>query len=408
MYAAASLLLMALAAGVLDSVRRSTQIPPTLRGLGRCAALAGGALAAGAAGFNVVMRSSDAPFAASPGCAMLWTIAAAGPFLLVGATLGTIFVLWVEQAEAAATMGARGLRYMGLAAACAAFFGAVQFIELMGSYATLTAAALALVAVGGTVLIHLPQREARVGWDAASVFGAVFMMALLLPSAGEGWLSNRQQRPGRIIESWWATLTIGAHGDVGLLGQSLYAADFAPAFPALDLPPGRIGMLGLAKLQGAPSSSGQDWLPLDPELAERLDPGAAPGVPALRALRTSLAHYDTLVLRLDTLPAAMQGRMASPTFMDAALEHIMPGGALIVVLPNDDNRAAGAMERFKLAAERAARVGWSGAVEGRNGRITALAFATEPPHGLHTAELANSAPSDPALLAQVLNPSTHK
>ena len=244
------------AVGLWAGSRRAAFAGHEIGRVGQHCAIAGVSVALGVAVLNVVTRASYAPFLSTPGYWLLWGLCACLPLGLAGYAIGQGGMAVLRRSPSRVRTGSGLLRMVFLAAAFTSLGVALPLLEALGSYATLVAAALALLATGGILIIHEPSfATGRARVRVATVFTAVLLMTWLMPAAGAGWLSTREHSRGRLVESWWLTYDVGPMGGARLLestapaGAEVRAA--ATTFPAHALdwsrlaPPCRVGVVSL-------------------------------------------------------------------------------------------------------------------------------------------------------------------
>ena len=193
-------MLLAGSIGIWIASKRMLLVRHRIGSLGTHCVISGVLLAAGVAVFNIVVRSSCTTFRDTPGFWLLWAICAFVPFVAVAHAVGYGGIAVLRRSAYFADTGSTILRMMLVAVGVSFLFVALCLIELLGSYATLVAAALALLATGGILIIHEPSYvsgPSRAG--TVLVFAAVLAMTWFMPQAGGGWLRGQLVSRGSIV-----------------------------------------------------------------------------------------------------------------------------------------------------------------------------------------------------------------
>jgi hypothetical protein len=288
----------------------------------------------------------------------------------------------------------------------------VPLVNGLGTYAALVAAALGLVAMGGTLLIHAPHGPQERAWlDVGGVFAAVAVLAVLLPRAGESWLRDRQHRDEQVVESWWGSFALRPGEQVRPLGEDdeLTARRVSLPEPVIPVAPHEaIGLFSIAGPEKPPAAGRLRWLAYAPEVAGRCAGGNSPDadIPALRFLRWTHQRYGVLLVDLASLPRSTRQRLASPAFLRRALARLAPGGAVALTI---DAASAGDLHtRILDAARRTDSVGWAAVLESAEGQAAGVILASSEPgqlivregYRLRTYPLVPATDSSTGLLAQ--------
>jgi hypothetical protein len=345
-------LVVCIAAGMGRAFRRSIGKTLSASACGVLCTFAGAVLAAGAACFSMVTRTSDAGFLHTPGMWVLWALCACVPLAVAGWALGGCCRVLLARSPDRLEAGA-GLLQIVLLSICVAFLAvALVLLERLGSYATLVAIALALVATGGTLIIHDPaSRPSARRWRLAGVFASVIGMIILMPEAGRRWLGHQQHVPGPLFESWWITHELGGH----TAGRTRSGTPPTPANGLVDWYQVRADCrIGVVSLLGDAHPD------LPPHFQGRVDQWAIlnltgrPGAwPALRALRTTRDRYDVLIIALDDSPDAFARRLVSDGLLAQACTRLSPEGLLLCVLPPGNDGVAAAQHFLPADAQAA-------------------------------------------------------
>lgn len=299
-------------------------------------ALAGGVLAAGMALFNLVTRASYPAFLHSPAVWLLWGVGAALPVAVLAWALGGGIRAFLSRSADDPGAGAVLLQILISASAGAFLVIVFPLLERLGSYPLLVATALALLATGGTLVIHDPSMSRRLQrFRLTAVFGGVVVMTFLMPEAGRHWLGHQQRLRPRMWESWWGTQDVpGPRRDWGAV--ALLDGDVLDWYRVrAGCRVGVISLFGDARLDLPASFSGRvdQWALLTRRTAPRATLDERPALQALRATRN---RYDVLVLALaDAAPEFVQGLLADG-LLERAWAHLAPDAALICVTPSGD------------------------------------------------------------------------
>ena len=351
--------------GIWIASKRMLLVRHRIGSLGTHCVISGVLLAAGVAVFNIVVRSSCPTFRDTPGFWLLWAICAFVPFVAVTHAVGYGGIAVLRRSAYFADTGSAVLRMMLVAVGISFLFVALCLIELLGSYATLVAAALALLATGGILVIHEPSYvsgPSRAG--TALVFTAVLAMTWFMPQAGGGWLRDQQVSRGRLLESWSLTCDVRSEGELRFIGdggsgeQSLDESAISKMADICDwssLPSNcRVGAISLL-------GDDSNWVPLDfPGQVERLlvepsmwwrinslrlDREVADSVagkvryrllPAIRSLRASSDTYDLLLITFRDMPYTMSRRVLASDFFERALPRLAPDGVMVAMFSHDE------------------------------------------------------------------------
>ncbi|HRX83517.1 MAG TPA: hypothetical protein P5572_00700 [Phycisphaerae bacterium] len=324
--------------------------PHALGAFGMRCALAGGAMAAGMALFNLVARASYPAFLHTPAAWVLWAFGACVPVGVLAWALGGGIHVFISRSSDDPATGAALIQILLGSAGAACLVVAFPLLEGVGSYPTLVAMALALVAMGGTLVIHDPyagQKAHRA--RLAGVFGGVVVMTFLMPEAGRRWLGHQQRVRGRMWESWWVTQdlaraehtqaeraaeTILAGGD-GLIDWYRVRAGCRVGVVSLlgdmhlELPArfsGRVDQWGVLAAAGGEGAESNDAL--------------AEAAPALQALRATRNAYDVLIVALEDAPPEFACRLLAEGLLERTWARLAHDATLICVLPGGEATVA--------------------------------------------------------------------
>ncbi len=330
-------LLASAAGGVALAARWSAQSDHGIGTWGVQTAVAGVALAAGGAVFSLVIGVSYRGFIHGPGSWLLWLLCACVPVGVAGHVIGYGSLAVLRRSGFVSASGAVVLQTIFTGAAVACAFVALAALEILGSYATLVASALALLAMGGILVIHEPGARtprARV----TGVFAAVLLMIWLMPLAGRNWLSNREVARGRLVESWWVSVDGRARATMG-------EAAPAAARAMVDwrrLPMGaRVGVVSLFGETLAEAPAGfQGRLHHLALVDDRGRLGGVGGGPederlAWRAWRAGTQRYDVLILLLADVPGSLRAQVLRGSTLQWVARRMSPDG-VIVALVNEN------------------------------------------------------------------------
>jgi hypothetical protein len=334
------LLIFCCGAGMVTACRRCRL--ENRHGMGsfgvRCA-LAGGVMALGMALFNIVTRASYPAFLQSPAAWVLWILCAGAPLVVISHVLGRGVVAFLERSAGDPKAGAALWQMMLAGAALAVLVVTFTLLERLGSYPTLVAMALVLLAMGGTLIIHDPfSNPAAHRLRLAGVFGGVIAMTFLMPEAGRRWLGHQQRLRGRLVESWWVTHEL-ANNRPALSpdGSTLTGVD--ALIDWYQMPVGaRVGVVSLfadKRLTLPDSFSGRvsQWAVLGGATAGRGSPPGTAKWSALRALRASRERYDVLIVELGEAPAEFAQSLLSEGLMERVWVKLAPDGLLLCAFP---------------------------------------------------------------------------
>ncbi len=355
---ACSGLFISAAAGIYLASRRARDANDLVGVFGQSAVAAGIVLAGAVAVFNLVLRECAAPFVQSFGFVLLWGVCGCAPVLFAAYAIG---IGWVSILRRYVYRGQQGATLLWISFAVVGLtllFVAPGLMRRLGSFATLIAAALCMVATGGILIIHGPSvrqdyHRARV----AGVFAAVLAMMWTMPYFGNGWLSDQQHPRRMIAESTWMSYYFddSGHkraihaGDLSL-GRSVKSTPGLMTQPPFalrttdDVREPRVGVLDLAgaglELLPPDLSEDADAYSFDLHLRGRISPSSklASPIRSWPQLRSSYDVYDLLVVSLSDLPPRALRRTINRSFLETTINRLSVDGVLMLLLPMDDTK----------------------------------------------------------------------
>ncbi len=359
---ACSGLFVSAAVGVLLASRRARDESELLGVFGQSAVAAGIALAAAVAGFNLVLRACDAPFVQSLGFVLLWGVCGCAPVIFGSYAIGVGSISLLRRYAYRGHQGATLLWMSLVVVALVLLFVGPSMMRSLGSFATLTAAALCMVATGGILIIHGPtgrqgQHRARL----VGVFAVVLTMMWTMPHFGRGWLSDQQHSRELIAESTWMSYYFDSAGHERPIHESdderrdRLRAPQSFSLRGFDrVREVRVGVLDLtgAGFELLPPSLADnvDAYSFDLHLRERITGRSDDASPVMSwsQLRSSPDAYDLLVVSLSELPPRALRRTVNPWFLETAMNRLSGDGVLMLVLPLEQ---ADIVSRFGVLAD---------------------------------------------------------
>ncbi|MCA9252678.1 MAG: hypothetical protein KDA54_16240 [Phycisphaerales bacterium] len=359
---ACSGLFIAAAFGIFLANRRAHDGNELVGVFGQSAVAAGIALAASVAGFNLVLRECDAPFVQSLGFVLLWGMCGCAPVLFAAYAIGVGSISLLRRHAYRGQQGATLLWMTFAVVAVVLLCVAPALMRRLGSFATLTAAALSMVATGGILIIHGPtSQQGPYRARLVGVFAVVLMMMWTMPHFGRGWLSDQQHSRELIAESTWMSYYFDSSGR----GRPIHAGDDARrdrlrtsgAFSLRGIDRAREARVGVLDLTGAgfellpPSlTDNVDAYSFDLHLRERITGrgGLASPVMSWPQLRSSCDAYDLLVVSLAELPPRALRKTVNRWFLETSMARLSGDGVLMLVLPLDE---AEIVTRFGMLAD---------------------------------------------------------
>ncbi|UCG15825.1 MAG: hypothetical protein JSV19_11075 [Phycisphaerales bacterium] len=347
---------LAFGVGVLAACRPGRGRIESIGGFGTLCATGGVVL--GAALVWAALFPRCAGFDAAGGTVFWVTVSACVgiPSVVIGYAVAYGHQSVLRRVGSKAVAGASMLS-LSLAGVSAAFlFVLAPTVVALGTYASIAAAALTLVALGGVLVIHEPTyprgvRHVRV----AAVFAAVGVLAVALPAPARAWLLTREGTRVRLIESQWLTHSQW-QAESGLLTRTeppprghVVAARYPccrTGEPLLDLaavtPNRRAVFLGQTSA-GVRSATGIDVADceshaFDPSMAvrPRRNAGSAAhhfGMTATRVLRLRRGQLDVVLMSLDGLSRFVRDQLLATGTLDRARSSLTPDGMVALLLP---------------------------------------------------------------------------
>lgn len=355
-------LLLCAALGLGHAIRGHANAAYGVGAFGIRCAIAGVTIAAGVAVFNLVARASYSGFIHGPGVWLLWTICAGVPMVIAGRAIGFGVCELLVRAGHDADTGAGILQMLFGSAAVACVAIGLVLLEHLGSYAALVALSLALLATGGTLVIHQPCPKRRVHrLRLGAVFGGVVGMTFLMPSAGRHWLGHQQRVRGQLWESWWVTQDIHPTRDAAQVTQQ--AGHNLRVENVIDwyrVQPGcRVAVISLfgnepLDMPGAVTPYVEQWALLADggEAHTEVDASGAGGLTALRAMRASTERFDVLLVSLSDAPVEFITDLLRDGFAQRAWSRLAPDGLLVFACPTDEALLAALRARITESAPR--------------------------------------------------------
>jgi len=407
---ACALALFSVAIGLFLAHRRSREVGELIGAFGQSAVLAGVALAGGAALFIVLLRS-DAPFIQSPGFILLWVVSACVPITCAAYAVGVGSVSILRRYAFRGDQGATLLWSTIVVVGVVVLLVAPNMLRTLGSFATLTAAALCMVATGGILIIHGPATAQEFHrYKISGVFVVVLTMMWAMPHLGLGWLSDQQNRRGSLVESWWISFDLDSPGKPRPIRENdttvTFGNDVQPAIHLQDDRTGakRIGVLDLtgAVLDVLPPtlSATADLFSFDRALlrrvANRFDDDRL--IRSAAEMRTGPERYDLLVISLSNLPPAALHRASDGSFLKTVLARLSADGVLLLLVPAR-NESVVSRIRTVATSQTGESVYWGVASPAMSGPNTISLFA-----GLGTGAESNAQAWSSAALVSLQTP----
>lgn len=359
---ACSGLFVSAAIGLFLASRRARDANELVGVFGQSAVAAGIVLAASVAGFNLVLRECDAPFVQTLGFVLLWGICGCAPVMFATYAIGVGSISILRRYAYRGHQGATLLWTNFSVVAMVLMFVAPGLMRSLGSFATLTAAALCMVATGGILIIHGPaNQQGRYRARLAGVFAVVVTMMWTMPHFGRGWLSDQQHSRELIAESTWMSYYYDSSGRK----RAIHANDDSPVYGrhsprSLSLRgfnrvrEARVGILDLtgAAFDLLPPSLtvNVDAYSFDLHLRERITGRSDHEAPVMSwpQLRSSSDAYDLLVISLAELPPRALRMTVNRRFLETTMDRLSGDGVLMLVLPLDQ---AEVVSRFGVLAD---------------------------------------------------------
>ncbi|GJM26597.1 MAG: hypothetical protein DHS20C16_30120 [Phycisphaerae bacterium] len=359
---ACSGLIASAAVGMFLASRRARDGSELVSVFGQSSVAAGIVLAATVAGFNLVLRECDAPFVQSPGFVLLWGVCGCAPVLFASYAIGVGSISLLRRYAYRGHQGATLLWMSFAVVALVLLFVAPNLMRSLGSFATLTAAALCMVATGGILIIHGPaDRQGLHRARLLGVFAVVLTMMWTMPHLGRGWLSDQQHSRELIAESTWMSYYFDPSGRKRPIhandDSSKYRRHATRSFSLRGADRAREARVGVLDLTGVgfeflpPSlSDNVDTYSFDLHLRERITGHRDFSMPVMSwpQLRSTSDAYDLLVVSLSELPPRALRKIVHRGFLETTVARLSSDGVLMLVLPLDE---AEILSRFGVLAE---------------------------------------------------------
>lgn len=362
---AGGVLVAALAGGVALAGSRRREADHRIGSFGAQVALIGAAMAAGTSFFAIVNHQSYAPFRETPGHALLWLICGVAPLAALGYATGYGVIAVSRRTDTvgrtsphvAVRSDDAGLCRFGqkvaITAGAAAAIVAAPLLVRFGSYVSLVAVSLALLACGGILLIHdptyePPRRRRRV----ACVFVTVIVMTALMPMAGQGWLASRGPTSNsssqvRVLETWSGAYQITPDGQVLVLNadtsrssveraslRSIESLDWSrfSQRPRVCI----ISNTDTHRMPGLPTNGLERHYALDSSVYSASTPSGywrQGRIQDVRTLRNSRDRFDLIVVSLIDVSPAAATRLLSTGRLRQLAGRLVADGAILVLTP---------------------------------------------------------------------------
>ncbi len=362
-FAACGGLLLSAASGLYLASRRARDANDLVGVFGQSAVGAGIVLAGAVAVFNLVLRECDAPFVYSFGFALLWVICSCGPifFAAYAIGIGSISILrrFAYRGQHGATLLWMRFAVVGLTI----LFVAPEMVRRLGSFATLAATALCMVATGGILIIHGPaSRQGIQRVRIAGVFAVVLLMMWTMPYLGRGWLSVQQHPRQLVAESTWMSFCCDRSGSL----RAIHATDsdstmgqnrFGLRSPDEVREP-RVAVLDLdgTSLELLPPnlSTHADTYSFDLQLRKRIGGSKSSSYATVKSwpeFRSAADHYDLLIVSLSDLPPKALRKTISHSFFETTIARLSGDGVLMLLVPMDDSESLNRVGRLAVSYE---------------------------------------------------------